>query len=171
MKIKLVLIATVLALLSTVLVPAVALAAPPTPFYALVFPSVTSTEQTALGESGRMLAKEHLSGVIAYPTWDLLNNATVEIYATTNYIEDPTGEREGVMRGQMVITQWNADYTVAGTLELTYAARISGLGGMTFDGAWTAVQGTGVFAGISARGRFFSNPAQYTPPTLVGTWN
>lgn len=167
MKRRLLLMATVLALLLTALAPSVVLAAKPTQFSATIIPTdVQLIKETPLGNSGRVLAEERIFGVVVYSDWDLSKYATVDILATTNYIQYATGEREGVMRGRMTI------YSVkGGTLELTFAARISGLGGNTFDGLWTAVGGTGVFEGINARGTFFSNPAQNVPPTLVGTYN
>ncbi|MBI4295461.1 MAG: hypothetical protein HY669_04770 [Chloroflexi bacterium] len=171
MKTKLLLFVTILTIVLSALMPSVALAAPPTQFSAIVIPTnIQLLSETPLGHSGRLLAKEQVTGFIPYSTWSLLSYATAEMDATTNYIELPTGERKGVMRGRMVITSWNPDYTVAGTLELTYVARISGPGGMTFEGNWTAVHKTGVFKGINARGRFFSDPAQHIPPTLVGTY-
>ena len=90
-------------------------------------------------------------------------------YATTNYIDYPFYEREGVMRGRMVIT--HAAGADTGTLELNYTSRISGLGGFTFDGHWTAVEATGVFKGIKARGTFISDHVNNIPPTLSGTYN
>lgn len=174
MRIRLLSIATALALLLIALTPAAAVAAKPTQFSAYVFADVVSLEERELGNSGRLIAKEHLAGVIAYPTWELLDNATVAIDATTNYIQYPTGVREGVMRGRMVISRWNGalyQSEVAGTLELTYTARISGPGGMRFAGHWTAVKKTGVFQGINARGIFFADLPQGIPPTIMGTYN
>ena len=170
MKIRLLWIAAVLVLILGVAVPAVALAAKPTsvPFLAYVFPGeVSSSEEIDLGESGRVLAKEYLDGgKILYSNWSLLSEATVEIYTKTIYVEYPTGEREGTMSGRMIITH----STEAGTLELVYTSRISGLGGYTFDGRWTAVKKTGVFKGIHARGTFFCDPEKGVPPTLSGVY-
>lgn len=167
MKVRLLLLITVLALIFSAVVPAVAVAAPPTQFSAVVIPGqIELIKQTPLGNSGRFLAEERISGVIVYSTWDLLEYAAVEMNATTNYVQYPTGDREGVMRGRMVINSVRG-----GTLELVYSAKISGPGGCTFDGHWAAVDGTGVFKGIKASGKFLSNPAGGIPPTFAGTWN
>ena len=160
-----------LALIFSALVPAVALAEKPTKteFTAIVIPgTVVVTEEIDLGKSGRVKAEEYIGGFIPDSTWPLLAWATVDIYARTNYRLLPTGEREGIMLGRMVITRVaGAD---RGTLELAYSCKISGLGGFTFDGRWNVVEATGVFEGINARGTFFSDPAQGVPPTLSGVY-
>lgn len=170
MKIKLLLIGTILALLLSVAVPVAALAAEPkTEFSASVIPTnVVLLEENPLGNSGRVLAKERIDGFVGYSTWDLLENATVEITARTVYASSPTGERKGVMVGTAVFTKWNADYTVAGTLELVYTSKISGFGGLVWDGQWTTVKATGVFKGIKAKGTISANLLAGIPPTLSG---
>ena len=133
MKIRLLLLVTVLALIFSAVVPSVAVAAPPTQFSAVVIPGqIELIKQIPLGNSGRFLAEERISGVIVYSTWDLLNGASVEMSATTNYVQRPTGDREGVMGGRMVIRSVQGD-----TLELVYAARPNAVGA-THPSRWTS---------------------------------
>ncbi len=161
MKVKLLLIATVLALIGSFATPAVAVVAKPphTEFSAVIIPGVVEIiEETNLGESGRLLVEEYIGGFIPFSTWSVLSNARVDITATTNYIQYPTYEREGTMRGRMVITS-----LAGGTLELNYTSRISGFGGFTFDGQWTVLKATGVFKGIQAKGAFYTDQATGAP--------
>ncbi len=161
MKVKLLLIATVVALICSFATPAVAVVAKPshTEFSAVVIPTeVELIKEVELGKSGRVLAEEIIRGFIPWSDWPLLTYATVEISATTNYIQYPTYEREGTMRGRMVITS-----LAGGTLELNYTSRISGFGGFTFDGRWTVVGATGVFEGIQAKGTFYTDPTTGAP--------
>lgn len=178
MKTGLLLVVVALALLGGVLTPSAVLAAKPTEFTALVIPTnIALLEDVVLGKSDRHQAEEVIAGFIMYPTWDLLANATVQMSAHVNYSEDSQGVREGVMRGKLIITKWAIGYyqgEVQGTLELKYNARVKGNGGCSFAGQWTAVEGTGVFKKIKARGTFFANlepGPNFIPPTLAGSYH
>ena len=97
MKAKSLLMAVVVALICSLVAPAVAVAASPphTEFSAVVVPQVVQIiEEAELGKSGRMLAEEYIGGFIPFSTWPALTYARVDITATTNYIQYPTGERD-----------------------------------------------------------------------------
>lgn len=69
MKTKLVMIAIVLAFVSSLAAPALALAAKPikTEFTAIVIPGVVIvTDEKDLGESGQVIAKEYIGGFIPF---------------------------------------------------------------------------------------------------------
>ena len=169
MKIRLLLLATVLTLLFAAVVPSAALAAKPTQFSATIVPTnVVLLDETPLGRSGWVLANENVSGfVLDSDCLLLVPYATgVEITARTLYKDYPNGDREGTMMGSLTF------YAPAGTLELAYFARISGYGGYTFDGHWVAVNktATGALEGIKARGTFYTD-AVTGLPTIEGTYN
>lgn len=85
--------------------------------------------------------------------------AKVDVTTWTNYLELPTGEREGVMLDRMVITAAGE----IGTLELNFTSQISGLGGFTFDSRWNMIDVTGIFAGVHAKGTFYTDPLTGAP--------
>ena len=146
----------IVALVALVAFPATALAAKPTSFSATTGVAVTSLPPfTPAGVSGRVriIGETSLAGPIAVTDWSLLAGGVISLTQNSNELFSSANPFilvaiNGSSKGTFTIV------TAGGTITGQYHLNVSNGPGCQIvnQGNWSAVNGTGAFAGVKARG-------------------